>query len=241
MNIETVLARRTDLSTFLVHLTRTSEDTPAKDRLKSILTTRRLEARTPFGPAVAKLKSAGLPTTSQRCVCFTETPLEHVSLLAEEIEDRQCQFERYGIAITKKQARRLGVNPVWYLDITPGHDWLTKPIDTLIEDAVTSSVFDDKPISKVAPLVEQMGSGRDAHGNSYRKEFWWEREWRRVGNVQLPDSFLVLCPEGEIHEFEKVVSDIDVRLEVGFLDPAWSLEQIIARLAGFAPDDVGPM
>jgi hypothetical protein len=38
-----------------------------------------------------------------------------------QIEGRSVQLEPYGIAITKKLGRKGGVNPVWYLDMTPGH------------------------------------------------------------------------------------------------------------------------
>lgn len=47
-----------------------------------------------------RLERANLPTESQNCVCFTETPLEHVSLLLGKIGDRNCEFKPYGIAIT---------------------------------------------------------------------------------------------------------------------------------------------
>jgi hypothetical protein len=63
---------------------------------------------------------------SQRVVCFSETPLEHVYSLVADIEGRQINLEPYGIALTKLVARRIGVNPVWYVDMTPaGHEWLT--------------------------------------------------------------------------------------------------------------------
>jgi hypothetical protein len=243
MKIEDVLARRSDLSTFVVHLTRDSYGISARDRLKTILRNRTLVASTPFGQATKKLQDVGRPTDSQRCVCFTETPLEHVSLLTHEIDGRQCRFAPYGIAFTKKQARREGVNPIWYLDITPGHDWLTGPVDALIDSAIAAGGdFDVQPISKLAPLMDQMGSGaRAADGVGYRKEFWWEREWRHVGDLSMPDSFLVLCPADEIVAFREIVDGLDVRLHVGYFDPRWSLEQIIASLAGFRTDDVGPM
>ena len=66
---------------------------------------------------------------SQRVVCFTETPLEHIHLLTSDIDGRQIKFEPYGIALTKPIARSSGTNPVWYVDITPGHDWLTNPLN----------------------------------------------------------------------------------------------------------------
>jgi hypothetical protein len=41
-------------------------------------------------------------------------------------------FHLFGLAFTKMTARRLGVYPVWYVDITPGHDWLMNPINEAI-------------------------------------------------------------------------------------------------------------
>ncbi len=175
MNIERLLARRTDLSTFLVHLTRADGGETAKQRLISILTSHVLEARSPFGPAVQRLKNANQPTDSQNCVCFTETPLEHVHILTSAIEDRSYRFAPYGIAISKKQARKRGVNPVWYLDITPGHPWLTVPLGKMIDDAVATRDFAGRPIARLTPFIEQMGKGWRAGGDGgYKKEFWWE-------------------------------------------------------------------
>lgn len=89
MDIERLLARRTDLSTFLVHLTRSSGGETTKQRLISILSSHTIQARSPFGPAVRRLENANQPTLSQNCVCFTETPIEHVHLLTSRIEGRQ--------------------------------------------------------------------------------------------------------------------------------------------------------
>jgi hypothetical protein len=36
---------------------------------------------------------------------YVKPPLEHVRLLVEPIENRNCQFRPYGIAITKVQGR----------------------------------------------------------------------------------------------------------------------------------------
>lgn len=241
MRIEDLLARRSDLSTFLVHLTRTVGEQSAKDRLIAILQSQRAIATTAMGHAVHPLSSAGKPTDSQRCVCFTETPLEHVSLLVGEIEGRACQFAPYGVAITKKQGRKSGVNPVWYVDITPGHDWLSKPINELVGRAIQGGSFDADPIAKITPFIEQMGAGAAQVGGGYRKEFWWEREWRHVGDFLLPSTFIVLCPEESVTELKAVVDGLDVMIKVRFIDPRWSLEQIIARLAGFSADEAGPL
>lgn len=57
MDIEQVLARRTDLSTFLVHLTRSSENSSALDNLIQILTEQCIKAVSPFGMAFQKLQN----------------------------------------------------------------------------------------------------------------------------------------------------------------------------------------
>jgi hypothetical protein len=146
-------------------------------------------------------------------------------------------FAPYGIAITKRIAREKGVNPVWYLDITPGHDWLTNSVNELIDEALATGSFEDTPIAKLAPFIEQMGTKTNRKGVlEYRKEFWWEREWRHQGDFKLPDHFIALCPEEDIPAFEKVLKK--EWLSIPLLDPRWGLEQIIARLAGFETDEI---
>ena len=131
MKIRELIARRTDLSTFLVHLCRDEPELSAIDKLKRILESETVRAGKALGPAVKKLEDAGLQTESQKVVCFSEVPLEYVYLLTGEIEGRQQQFEPYGVALTKAQGRQWGLNPIWYLDMTPGqpNGWLSKNID----------------------------------------------------------------------------------------------------------------
>jgi hypothetical protein len=235
MNIRQVLQRRTDLSTFLVHLTRDEGAEKAKDKLLSILTSGCIEARAVMGHAQKTLQQRRLNSESQKCVCFTETPLEYVNLLVEEIEGRTCQFKPYGIAFTKKIGRRKGANPVWYVDITPGHEWLSNSINRLIDAALDKGDFEESDIGCLTPFIEQMGSSVQP---SYRKEFWWEREWRYVGDFMIPWNLIGLCPESEIPWFEQELKSMGSALDIRFIDPLWSLEQIIAHLAGFKAEDV---
>lgn len=110
MNIKQLLARRSDLGTFIVHLTREYDGTPAKKNLKSIISNDVIEARNPFGTAVSHLSkvepSPDREINTQKVACFTETPLEHVCLFAGKIEGRKFKLEPYGIAITKRDARK---------------------------------------------------------------------------------------------------------------------------------------
>lgn len=239
MNIAELVARRSDLSTFVVHLTRDQPNgQTAKDALRSILSSRTIEARSIFGLAKAELERRGQSPTSQRCVCFTETPLEYLFLLCQEIEYRAYQLKPYGIAVTKKIARQMGVNPVWYLDITPGHNWLTEPANVLLRQALASSDFPEyDPMAQLAPFLEQMGTSRSADGSrAYRKEFWWEREWRHVGRFNLPRHVILLAPEGEHEDLSANANACGQSATL--VDPGWGLEQIIARLAGFQKEEI---
>lgn len=243
--IRNLLARRSDLSTFVVHLTRDT-GSGARANLEGILTSGRILAKSPFGPAIKSLANAGLSDclSCQEVVCFTETPLEHLHLMLEEITDlkRTCVFAPYGLAFTKRIARESGVNPVWYTDITPnGRDWLMKSVNQLIDEAVNdlldrrnrgddAAQFRDYPIAQLAPFIEQMGTGA-----GYRKEFWWEREWRHRGDYLLPLRYLIIAPEDE-HDDLKAIPSWGVG---AFIDAGWGLEEIIGRLAGFTSLQVG--
>jgi hypothetical protein len=231
LDIRSVLSRRSDLSTFVVHLSRDNNGGSAADRLRAIIAAWKIEAKSPFRAAV---RSGRDDIDSQRCVCFTETPLEYLHLLVGRIEGRQYDFGPYGVAITKQLARKKGANPVWYVDITPGHDWLMNPINELIDKV--DGAFDESPVSRIAPFIEQMGTGNGRKGDPYRKEFWWEREWRHVGDFSLPERVLLICPEDDFTEFEGMARANGH--SAACVDPRWGLEQIIARLAGFSKEDV---
>lgn len=230
-DIRNIISRRSDLSTFVVHLTRDEDTHSAKEKLKSIVQSWTIHARSSFGAARNKHQSCN----SQKCVCFTETPLEYLYLILENIKGREFQFAPYGVAITKKLARKQGVNPIWYVDITPGHEWLMNSINDLINNP--NSTFDESPISKITPFIEQMGSGSNREtGQAYRKNFWWEREWRHQGDFSLPDHVLLICPEEDFQTFEHLADEKG--RSVKCIDPKWGLEQIIAHLAGFDAKDI---
>ena len=67
------------------------------------------------------------------------------------------------------------MNPVWYLDMTPSHDWLTGPTRKLVDAAIESEIrtgepFDMQPIARLTPFVDWMGVWEIR-----KREFWWER------------------------------------------------------------------
>jgi len=165
--------------------------------------------------------------------------MEHLYSLVADIAGRSIQLRPYGLAITKMMARRNGANPVWYVDMTPGHDWRqAHALDRLRKEALSSD-FVRHPTASLFPLFESMGTWGDS-----QREFWWEREWRIVGDYILKEREIAfwMCPEDEIQEFEAFINrewrleDLGAaeRLTLGqrFVDPRWSVEEIIACLVG---------
>jgi hypothetical protein len=268
--ISSLLHRRSDLSTFLVHLTAASP--VAEANLVSILSGRVIEARSPYGLLrnLARDRQSTQPAlySSQLVVCLTETPLEHVWMMCEEIADRAQPLAPYGLAFSKPCARAAGANPIWYVDtLRTGHrgwDWLTIPLNVVketlneggktyaepfnLDDAASPErsglPLEQSPIAQVSPFIETMGPVRP-QGETRRREFWWEREWRFRGNLffKWSDVLAVFVPEGR-HPEVRAQLDAAVQPEEdvpAILDPNWGLERMIAALADVPADLAGPL
>ena len=187
----------------MVHLTREGfgGSPSAKENLESILAAGMIEARTAMGwTGVGKWKLPAASLAAMKVVCFSETPLEHVYSLFQDIRGRSVKLSSYGLAFTRETARSGGINPVWYVDMTPGRTWTLPPaLDELRQEANGApGGFESHPASKILPFIEAMGTW-----SASRKEFSWEREWRHLGDFKFSwlDVALVLCPEAEIDEF----------------------------------------
>lgn len=249
--IEDLLHRRTDLSTFIVHFTRDGgTGKTSRGNLLSILKTGKLEARNSYGMAATLAKRVPDVADTQRTVCFTETPLEHAWMMCRPIAGRDLRFDGYGLAFTKTFARSRGVNPVWYLDISQrGRDWLTQPVNRLVDAAVASATDENGVIDGAAlaeedvllltPFIEQMGPTKGS-----RKEFWWEREWRHVGHLRFEPKHIVVAfaPEDQHASLKarlRKTTDDDYDF-LTFVDVNWGLERIIGALADVDAADLGP-
>ena len=232
-HIKEIIARRNDLSTFVVHLTKdTSDQNSAKANLTSIINQGRIHAHNIFGYAASLARKCPEAGISQKTVCFTETPLEHLNLFLEDIGNRQCHFKPYGIAITKKLARSLGVNPVWYVD---RNTELGKSMQTFMSQIISSFDSEDpNGFFNLTPYIESIGQTE----TNKTIEFWWEREWRKVGDFSLPYRYIVICPEEDMETFWKLTTTKDTNSGLPCIDPAWGLEQIIASLAGYSKSDI---
>jgi hypothetical protein len=246
--IEELIHRRTDLSTFVIHWTRDFDSNAARGNLISILKDGKIAARTPMGAAVRKLEEQPEggdregALASQRVVCFTEAPLEQAWSFVCSIYGRQVQLRPYGLAFTKRRARRLGINPVWYVDATKGRTWeLMGGVWSLVDQAIQRGLhaFPEDPIARIAPFVEIMGKWDRGPGD--RKEFWWEREWRHRGDLEfkLQEIAVILCPKDDMRALKGLAgpSPPEEGRRVPLVDPRWGLEHIIAALAGVPEED----
>jgi hypothetical protein len=241
-DIADVLAQRSDLSAFVVHLTRDHPQADAKQNLRSIIQQRVLRAGEPKGWATwERFQLPNEVLESQRVVCFSETPLEYARALFEDIAGRTVQLKPYGLALPRMVARWMGVSPVWYVDMSraPGQwrDWHVKnALNELVAEATEN--FAASPIARLTPFIEGMGSWPNPDNGGVRvREFSWEREWRHVGDLNLEpwwDKILWLCPEVEIPELVERLGHRHC------IDPSWSLERIIGHLMGLSASDVSP-
>jgi Putative abortive phage resistance protein AbiGi, antitoxin len=233
VNIGEVLNRRGDLSTFVVHLTRDGDGMTAPQKLKTIIREQILRARTLMGWASPEHSPDDPMKQSQRVVSFSEVPLEHIYSLVADIAGRQVALRPYGLALTKIKARKLDVNPVWYVDCTPGRPWkLALALDALRDQAKKTKNFHGTNAAKILPFIDRMGTWEGR-----RREFWWEREWRHIGNLSLSSPHTVtlwLRPESEIEDFRSEMGETGFpdAATARFIDPRWGLERIIAHLAG---------
>jgi hypothetical protein len=222
------LDNRSDLSPFITHLTRDTPYGTAKQKLTSILENHKILVGRPFGMAVDQIRKTGTEQIkqknldSQRCVCFTEIPLENIKNILGLSNNEQWQFKNYGIAVTRNSARKQGANPVWYLDMTRKNESLTTPVEKLIEESLRNpDDFCSSHIAAITPFIEPMF----IHSEGSKKEVWWEREWRSTSPLFLLTKICVLCPEAEIENFKKVCAGSRIE-SVCFIDPLWPKNRI---------------
>lgn len=233
-----VLHRRSDLATFVVHFTRRSASATAEENLVQMLVQGCIEARTAMGWGRGTAERFGAEASgSQKAVCFSEAPLEHLDSLTADIDGRRIALEPYGIAFTKMVARRKGANPVWYVDMTPGHDWtLAKALDQLCDELTVHAIregsaqFAAHPAAALLPFYEGMGTWPTG-----RKEFWWEREWRKTDHFTFGthDVALIVAPEDTHPALRRHFSR-------PMIDASWGLERMIASLANVPATDLTP-
>lgn len=208
-DIDDILAARKDLSPFLVHLTKDTESSSAKNNLESIL-----DSGTVQSSKLSKYSSFHFVSQYPRiddqvldklnAVSFSETPIEEVHCLVD-INSRSVNLSQYGVMLLKANiANSNEINPVFYVNT---HNSQSK--DAYIEfiqamyDASLDANADYSALMKFMVLFESFGQKLRGSGDS---DFYWEREWRSIHDVSFDlsnDLFVGLCPHSEIDYFEK--------------------------------------
>ncbi len=199
-----------DMSPYVVHFTKTEGKRKAYNNALSILSRRRIEARSPFGTG-KHLAAAPLS------ICFSEIPLHNLARLADK---RGC----YGIGFRKGFLVERDGGPIMYAHKD------TARAKALRKMASKAKNDKDDPIWLIAPFVDQPGQ----YGpKSYFYE--WEREWRHVGNLDFKetDAAFLIIPEN-LHSQARFFFDEAEREHLGpnykcpFIDPYWDAEKVKA-------------
>lgn len=233
--IHQILRGRSDLSAFLVHLTR--GDDP-EGNVKNMLEESRIEARNSHGWSIGVLEQA-----ERYAVCFTETPLEYLSLLCGEIQGRTVQLSQWGLAFTKYRGRLLGVNPVAYVHGFPnegGGLYQMATALTSLRNAVEADINGDielLPHLRTAAEIVLSSSSRMERAGA-PNEWWWEREWRRIGDFNFETQHVAfgLCPRERVTDMEEW-SVQQLGDELRWISPSWTVEETVSHLAHVEEDE----
>ncbi|MBY3342872.1 abortive infection system antitoxin AbiGi family protein [Rhizobium laguerreae] len=199
-----------DVSPYVVHFTKAEGKRKAYDNSLSILSHRRIEARSRFGTG---RQYAAAPLS----ICFSEIPLHNLARLADK---RGC----YGIGFRKEFIVERDGGPIMYAYKD------TPRANALRTMASKAKADQDDSIWKIAPFVDQPGQ----YGpKSYFYE--WEREWRHVGNLDFKetDAAFLIIPENLHSQARGFFNDAEAEnlgpnYRCAFIDPYWNAAKVKA-------------
>jgi len=233
-DVQKVLQLRSDISPFLVHLTRNTDSRhSARRNLGNILRSMTLKYGTgrPISDASYGVQCFALPKKTSltyfSAVSFTEAPIGEIHNLLE-IEGRQVNLEPYGLVFLKERLKSKGVSPVFYINNSRGNK------DNCVRALCSLMKTHEKEAAEILPFVSFFGRFlRPAYGGTTykrKKDFLWEREWRYASpdfrfKFKEKDVFIGLCPDNQIGGLESKFSWLK------FIDPRrnmkWYAEKLI--------------
>lgn len=246
--IERIRWNRSDLSFFLVHLTKAHVHgdcrLDASGSLRSIL------KKDSSGDCVlygSKGEELGLFSRVDSVknkdilmsVCFTEAPLDQIKHFDKPLVT-ECghDYSSYGLVFEQDFIRKKGGNPCFYINTMDGES-LKKAILSLGDMMAAFEDYEGSPpnwsgdspkylseqIRKILPFFNIYGPG-GKKSNGEIRDFYWEREWRVPGTLRFKhkDIFCGLCSNEDVDTFSREYPDIP------FISPEWSNDKIIRKL-----------
>ena len=234
------LITREDLSKFVVHLTKDSDEKSASENLINILKSKLIEARTPhclFKPDIEKRRSFSVELQKQfNTVCFTETPLSQIRHLATDIPGRKVHLKPYGLVFRRSAILEKGGGPAIYINAEG-----TRHKEMLLRRFRS----DFRDITNIAEARLKHGEFLEAVINHYSlcnlmidyHDFSWEREWRYRGNFKFKYFEIVaILVDGTLH-FKKLIED-NLSEEkrrhlrrIPLINPDWNYERVIDQMS----------
>ena len=218
----TAVKGRSDLSRFVVHLTRDdtqdfSDGASAADNFGSIVESRTIIAAKPHC-----LHWRKIPRKHKRkfsVCCFTEVPLSELHLLTREIPGRQVRLSEYGFVFSRDFLISKGAQPALYINSYNRNDYLREAADTLY-DISKQKDFRGGMLHRFLPYLNAMNEKYD---------FTWEREWRVLGNLVFRprDIVCVVLPTNGAEDWRMKF----MQRGVPVISPGWSTEEIVWELS----------
>ena len=207
------LNRMGNVSTFMVHLTRNTEDArSAKENLIDILCTRVIQPRNSKGLFYA---TEGV-TDAARTVCFAEAQFNAIKHLVGKHTGRGVELSPYGLVFSKDLLIQKGANPVFYVNTYSNQDRKQAILEAMKQ-------LDIHKQKEIAPFVEIFGW--NGSGGIY--DFHREHEWRYSGDFEFEwkDIIFGLCDDEHIEEMELLFEK-----EIKFISPQMNLEEVFGRM-----------
>jgi len=229
-DINEILQFRTDISPFLVHLTRKQNGMSANEVLRKIIHEMKLkQSGKKISDACFGINDRQLESSEGQnlfsAICFSETPLNEIHSLLD-IKGRNVELESYGLVFLKKQLAEKNVSPVLYINNETGDkDNVFQVLGSLAKEHLQEAKY-------ILPLIAVFGqkvTAANATKQNGKVDFSWEREWRYPHihgdfDFNKEDVFIGLCPDNEITEFESIFSPIK------FVDPRRNIKFYAIKL-----------
>lgn len=230
--------KRSDISRFLVHLTRKTKGVGAEDNLLNMLKTKKIEARNHhclFSPKINKMTLTPKLKSSFKTVCFTETPLDQIDKLAAEDFPRKIRLQSYGLAFWRDNMIESGANPAIYLnDVrTSLRDYLLSEFERQFKGVKALRRLRQKEeyYREIVHYYSLVNIMRENH------DFSWEREWRHSGSFKFKYSDVVAVvakdPEHFLKRCESELPSSKVKFirRLPIISASWKYEDVVEEMA----------